>query len=324
VALYFKPANEILLLPMLHGRLPLWRIIQRSFRELVKKDPLRLAGATAFFTTFALPAVLFIILQLSRVVLTRRQGGEELLTKLTNYVGRQSATHLINVLNGFEKIAEEPLAIAAGFLLLVFVATTLFKVIKNSLNEIWDIKVVRKISAGLTLQMRFRELVIILTAGVLFMLTLFIEGLQSMASKEWMESSAFVRLLVNTAVSFIVSVVIVTIWFGIIFYFLPDGRYPLKNALAGAFVTAILFNLGKLLLRKLLLSGNLHMIFGQAAAVVLLLLFVFYAALIFYFGAAYTKIMANSKNIRINPLPHAALYEVKPKGNVTSSNTPEL
>ena len=34
-----------------------------ALKELLKNDPLRMAGATAFFTTFALPPILVILIQ---------------------------------------------------------------------------------------------------------------------------------------------------------------------------------------------------------------------------------------------------------------------
>lgn len=285
-----------------------FKIIKQSFSALMQNDPLRLAGATAFFATFALPAVLFIMLQITRLVLSRKESKEELFVRLNKYVGSESATHLINVLKGFEKIAENWLAIVAGFLFLVFVATTLFKVIKNSLNDIWNIKIVADKSVGLTFTMRSRELIVILSAGILLLLTLFIEGIQAIASDEFLQSSTLIRLVLNNSISFVIAVIIATIWFGLIFCFLPDGRYPVRIGLTGAFVTSILFNIGKLILKSLLLQSNLNTIFGNAASVVLLLLFIFYSALIFYFGAAYTKALADHSGIKIKPLPHAATY----------------
>jgi membrane protein len=274
----------------------------------MQNDPLRLAGATAFFATFALPAVLFIMLQITRLVLSRKESNEELFVRLNKYVGSESATHLINVLKGFEKIASNWLAIVAGFLFLVFVATTLFKVIKNSLNDIWNIKVVADKSVGLTFTMRSRELIVILSAGILLLLTLFIEGIQAIASDEFLQRSMLIRLVLNNSISFVIAVIIATIWFGLIFCFLPDGRYPVRIGLTGAFVTSILFNIGKMILKSLLLQSNLNTVFGNAASVVLLLLFIFYSALIFYFGAAYTKALADHSGIKIKPLSHAATY----------------
>ena len=280
-------------------------VVKRSFTEFSKHDPLRLAGATAFFTSFALPAVLLIILQIARLVLSRKESGEELFVKLNKYVGEQSATHLINVLKGFEKVATNWMAMVAGFIFLLFVATTLFKVIKNSLNDLWNVKVVAERSFALTLKMRLRELVVVLSAAVLFLLTLLLEGMQAVATEVFLKSSGFARFVLNGSIRFVISVVIVTIWFGIIFCFLPDGRLPVSIGFTGALVTSILFNAGKLGLKSVLLDSKLNTIFGSSASVVLVLLFVFYSSLIFYFGAAYTKVFAENKGIDIRPLSHA-------------------
>lgn len=287
------------------------KLARRSFKELGQNDPLRLAGATAFFTTFALPAILLIILQLTRLVLTRKESSHQLFDNINKYVGKQTATHLINILKGYDRIAENWMAIITGYIFLLFVATTLFKVIKNSLNEIWDIKVIEKKSFSLTLHMRLRELVVILSAGILFIFALFLEGLQATASKEYLQSSTLMNLVLTNSITFIISTIIVTSWFGLIFCFLPDGRIPVRIGFAGAFVTSILFNTGKLVLKWILLYSDLNSIFGKSASVVLLLLFVFYSALIFYFGAAFTKVLAHYKNEPIRPLPHAILYELK-------------
>lgn len=286
-------------------------ILKSSFTELDKNDPLRLAGATAFFTTFALPAVLLIILQLIRLILPGGKSDRELYGQIKEFVGEGAAEHLFNVLKGFESFATNPIAMTAGVVFLLFVATTLFKVIKNSLNEIWDIRVVEKKSFRLTITMRARELAIILAAGILFLVTLFLEGIQSIASDEFLKSSGFTRIALSTSVSFVISVIVVTVWFGLIFSFLPDGRIAPRICFIGAIVTSILFNVGKLVLRYILLEGNVQQIFGASASVVLLLLFVFYSAHIFYFGAAFTKIMALTRKVQIKPLDHAVLYELK-------------
>jgi membrane protein len=47
---------------LLH-RIETLSLLRKSFREFRENDPLRMAGATAFFTTFALPAVLIILIQ---------------------------------------------------------------------------------------------------------------------------------------------------------------------------------------------------------------------------------------------------------------------
>jgi membrane protein len=304
--------NELVLrMPTSPG--DLFKIGKDSFRELEKNDPLRLAGATAFFSTFALPAVVLIILQVTRLFLSPKEGSDQLLGNLSRFVGDQTATHLNTVLSGFEKIATSRAAIIGGFLFIIFVATTLFKVIKNSLNQIWKIKIFRRRSVSLLFRMRVRELAIIISTAILFLLVLLLEGLNTFATEELTDTSGFLRVILSSSISFIISLGAATAWFGLIFSFLPDGRYPIKICATGGLLTSILFNTGKLLLKYLLLNSNISLLFGKSAAIVLLLLFVFYTSLIFYFGAAFTKALAKYKNAAIRPLAHAQSYELKEK-----------
>lgn len=286
-------------------------LLRRTFSEFGRNDPLRLAGATAFFSTFALPAVVLIILHIARLVLSPDESNTQLYDKLNNFVGDQTSAHLITVMEGFEKVTDNWMAMIAGFIFIIFVATTLFKVIKNSLNQIFKVSVVAKISFRLTLGMRIRELIVVLAAGILFLFVLLMEGTQALAAKEFRESSKLINLIFSNSIGFVISVIVATMWFGLIFCFLPDGRIPVKTCFVGALLTSILFNTGKLLLKWILLSSNVNLIFGKSAAVVLLLLFVFYISLILYFGATFTKILAHHKNEQIKPLPHARLYELK-------------
>ena len=289
-------------------------LVKTSLREFMRNDPLRLAGATAFFTTFALPAILLIILQIARFVLTEKDGRKELFVKLDSYVGNQSARHLINVLKSYEKVTDDWATTIAGFIFLLFVATTLFKVMKNSLNQIWDIRVVAKKSFALTLNMRMRELAVILSAGILFLASLLIDGMQAMANEEFLQDSPLAGVVLNGTIAFIVSVIIASVWFGLIFCFLPDGRFSVATGVTGAIITSVLFNIGKLVLRSALHNSILDKIFGNSAAVILLLLFVFYSSLIFYLGAAFTKVLAAHKGISIKPLAHAAVQHDRTEG----------
>jgi membrane protein len=268
------------------------RLFQDSLQLLLRNDPLRMAGATSFFTTFALPAILVIILQVTGLFLDARKTHLQLVEKLTRLVGRSSANQLAHTLNAFKGIANTWLVTVAGFVFLVFVATTLFKIIRDSLNQIWGITAASKYRLAQTLSSRFRSLLLIIFAGFLFVATVLIEGLQTMVKTEMRETSVIASLILNSTIAYLLSIIIVTTWFALIFHFLPDARPSWKIGFTGACVTAILFTFGKFVLRWLLIHSNINHIFGTSASIVLLLLFVFYSSLIFYFGAAFTKVWA--------------------------------
>src|SRR5206468_2915839 len=124
------------------------------------------------------------------------------------------------------------------------------------------------------------------------------------------ELSPWLSAYFNTALNNVFSIIVETLWFAIMFRYLPDARPHWKVCFAGSFLTALLFTIGKMILHWLLTYSNINTIFGTSASVVLLLLFVFYSALILYYGAAFTKLWAIHFGKPIRPLPHAMKYRV--------------
>src|SRR5689334_13717946 len=106
----------------------------KSFRLFKENDPLRMAGATAFFTTFALPPIVFILAVIFGFFIGRRTVGRGLLEHISNTVGEQGAQQVREVIRSIRGFGSSWYIIVFGSLFLVFVATTLFSVIKNSLN----------------------------------------------------------------------------------------------------------------------------------------------------------------------------------------------
>src|ERR687883_311470 len=119
-------------------------LFKKSFIELGKNDPLRMAGATAFFTTFALPPILIILIQVLGLVFNPITIRQKLFERLAGMIGPESVQQVMDTLMAFRRLAQNWFITIGGFLFLLFVATTLFKVIKSSLNQVWKIKVVKK------------------------------------------------------------------------------------------------------------------------------------------------------------------------------------
>jgi membrane protein len=80
--------------------------------------------------------------------------------------------------------------------------------------------------------------------------------------------------------------------------------------IAGGLFTAILFTIGKIIIRSMLSVGNLGNIFGASSSFVLLLLFVFYTSFILYYGACFTKVYASFTKEPIKAAPHAKKYKM--------------
>jgi membrane protein len=286
------------------------KLLRESLLELLKNDPLRMAGATAFFTTFALPPILVIIIQSLKLILDPKKVRSQLFQSLESLVGREAVEQLVEVLKALRKLADSWWIIIGGFIFLLFVATTLFKVIKSSINQIWKIRPVQRPGLARTVSSRLQSIAVILIAGLLFMIGLLAEGFQAFIGKYIFEISPLLSAYFNSALNYLISIIIVTLWFAIMFRYLPDGRPEWKVALGGAFLTAVLFNIGKIVLHWLLSYSNINNLYGTSTSIVLLLLFVFYSALILYYGSAFTKVWGIYKDAPIRPLPHAMHYKL--------------
>lgn len=280
-----------------------------AYKLLIKNDPLRLAGATAFFTTFALPPILILLIQLLSLIFRKRDIGMELVSNLRGTVGDDSEKLVVEILKGFRGLAINlPIAIG-GFIFLLFVATTLFKVIQSSLNQLWLVRKSGIKRFRMALLVRLKSALVIVFTGILFIASLAAESLKVIFGNYLDHLIPGSGVYLNSALSTLLSLTIVWIWFSVLFRYLPDGIPTWRVALIGGLLTSILYNAGVIFLRWMLSIGNIGAVYGASASLVLLLLFVFYASLIFYYGAAFTKVWGDHSGAPIRPVAYAELYE---------------
>ena len=269
-----------------------------------------MAGATAFFTTFALPAILIILIQLFGIFVNPSRMSSELIDRLANVLGNTSAQQIKLTLEGFRSLSQNWYVTVFGFIFLMFVATTLFAVIKHSLDQIWGIRVRPHAGLLFNLKDRARSLIIIILAGFLFFVGLLLEGAQAFLAdyleEIWQSGAVFFIWAINE----IVFIIIVTIWFTNLLRFLTAGRPKYSHALIGGLFTAILFTIGKIVLRFLMGYSNISTIYGASGSTVLILLFVFYSAIIFYYGGCFVKVLSEEYDAPIRPVKEAFSFEV--------------
>ena len=284
------------------------RQLVNAYKLLVKNDPLRLAGATAFFTSFALPPILMLLIQLLSLLFEQGSVSKGLFNELGSVLGDDGVRQLVEVLQGMRGLAINlPVAIA-GFFFLLFVATTLFMVIQSSLNQLWMIQKTGKRFKGV-LVTRLKSTLLIIFTGVLFMASLAAESLKIIFGNFLNDKLPGSGIYSNGTISTLLSITIVCTWFMVLFRYLPDGKPNWRVAFTGALLTSILYNAGVIVLKLLLINSNIGVVYGASASVVLLLLFVFYASLIFYFGASFTKVWGEYLKQPIQPVLHAEFYE---------------
>jgi membrane protein len=285
-------------------------MLKTAFSEFRQNDPLRMAGATAFFATFALPAILLIIIQVFGVFINRHTISQHIFIQLGNVVGPNTVDQVRETLRNVRHLSLNWAVLAGAllFLFLLFVATTLFKVVKDSLNQLWNVQLREKQGILFTLGYRAKSVAIIISGGILFLVVLLAEGVNSFLQQQLGHATSF---LFTVIINQVLSTAVVAMWFTLVFKFLADAHPNWRVAFTGGIFTGILFTTGKWLLRWLLSYSNMKTIYGASASSALLLLFVFYCAFMFYFGACFTKAWAEEIKQPIPPTQHAIRYRLE-------------
>jgi membrane protein len=296
---------------MLKNSFPVFgKTLKQALGGLRQNDALRLAGATAFFATFALPPILIILTQTLGFIFGKKTINARLAQNLASFFGKEGVEQIMQTLKGFHKLAVNWYIAIAGFIFLMFVATTLFKVIRASINQLWRFRTHKGRNVGQKMIPRLKSLAIIVLTGILFLAGLVLEAAQALLNPYIRDTWAIAGSTMVIILNQVVSVFIVTIWFSVLFRMLPEGRPVWRVSIAGGFFTGILFTIGKLLLGTLLGVSNIQNLYGAAGSFVLVLLFVFYVSFIFYYGAMFTFFWGENTGRPIEPGKNAFRYTV--------------
>ncbi len=287
-------------------------LLKDAFREYRKNDPLRLGASTAFFTTFALPPILVLLINFLGLLYSTDIISARLIDQVQSILGyRSNSNQLSKILENIQHIPPNGYYAALGMLFLIFVATTLFIVVKSSLNQLWNVRPRKRSTLAHIFKTRLIALGLIIFTGILFVVTLMTESAFTYLGDILFDALPNRGLEVIRVGNALVSYVIVTAWFAITFKYLPDIRIAWRPVWVGALFTGLLFTVGKLVLGRLLLHSNLGPIYGPSASILILMLFVFYSAMLMFYGASFTKSYAHYAAFKIRPKAFVLRYRAR-------------
>ncbi len=277
----------------------------------MEKNPLRMAAATAFFTTFSLPAIMLIFIELIGLFYNPNVVKHNIFTQLVSVIGKESSVKVYKILYQFISITHSWFAAVSGFIFLIFVVTTLFSVVRDSINELWNIKLERNPGIKFHLQLRLKSTAVIFFACILLVIQLTATALQiffkDYIHHVWVDSNSVLYKIITQ----LIFAIITTCWFTFLFKYLANAHPDWHTAFTGGFFTAIFFTIGKIVLSFLLTFNMLSEVFGKTGGFVLILLFVFYCSFIFYYGATFTQALLIERKKHFKLDKHAYAYTIK-------------
>jgi membrane protein len=293
------------------GSIFLLPIFKKTFKLFTNHNPLILSAATAFFTTFALSPIIIIHAHILSWLFDSEVMLPRFFSKIAEVAGEKTAKDIKAIVFNFMSLEKSFWVTIAITIFFYFVATTLLSAIRQAIHQIWEIKKKQDKKLLYNIKERAIEVGLVLLIGVLFLLTIGMDNMTIVIKENLNGISPAVGNITVTIFDIVLSIVIVSLWFILVFKILPEAHVAWKVAIVGGLLTGFLFNLGKFLLNKILVHGKLQVIFGHSTSIALLLLFIFYCSFILYYGAAFTFEYAKDVGKPIRPGKLANEYDRK-------------
>ena len=264
-------------------------LLKRAVDKFNTDNPVWLAGTTAYFAIFAIAPIIIIIISVAGFILNEETVRQKVFEELNKNLGQQGAKYIRTLISNYHNTNSSIIGTIVGSIAFLVTSTTFFSVLQGALNFVWKIKARPRHNLLKLLQDRALSFGLILILGIIMMALLFANAGLAFLHDFLYNKFPHLTVFFFKAANFILSFAITMLIFAIIYKFLPDAKIRWKVTWTGAFITALLFTVGKYLIGLFLRLSHIGVAYGTAGSLVIILLWVYYSSLIFFFGAEVTE-----------------------------------
>lgn len=265
----------------------IWLLFKTAFTSWSDDYAQSMGAALAYYTMFSIAPLLLIVISMTGLIFGQEVARGEIIGQLNNLMGEQGVLAIQTLLKSINQPVEGITATAIGIILLLVGATTVFAELQNSLDRIW--KAPARTGSGIwhLIHARLLSFGMIMGIGFLLMVSLIFSAGLAAISKWW--SSTFAGwIIVISVFNFVLSFVLTTGMFAMIYKIMPRVTIRWNEVWIGATITAALFTIGKWLIGIYIGQSAIASGYGAAGALLALLIWIYYSAQIFLMGAEFT------------------------------------
>ncbi|MCB0165424.1 MAG: YihY/virulence factor BrkB family protein [Anaerolineae bacterium] len=287
--------------------LEVYELIEDTLVGWGDHDGMTHGAALSFYTLFSIVPLLLLSVGISSILFNQIDVIGAMLNAISQFVGEDIA-NIINVLliasgvgeRGKDLSSAGLIATLIGVGTLLFSASLIFNGLQISLNAMWNIKVGKESiqedylkSLIVTVYTRLLSILAVLAVGLLVLILTLIHALWTALPAPFIKNWVADSYLVLQVFNLVISPLVYTIIFAIIFKFLPQARIRWRDVWPGALVTAILIWLGGTIVWFSVSRGAISAIYGAVSILISLIIWIFYSANAFLIGAKFTQVFAD-------------------------------
>ena len=285
-------------------------VLSKAVNAWIDDHAQSMGAALSYYTVFSIAPLLLIAISVAGLVFGRDAAQGAVVEQLRGLIGQNGAQAIQDLLKNVSKPSSGIIATITGIVVLVIGATSVFGELQDDLNRIWQVPTKQKVSSWWAfLRARLLSIGMIFAVGFLLLVSLAASAAFD-AFASWSTSALAGWEPLAHGVNFVVSFVLTTALFALIYRFMPQATIEWRDVGIGAVVTAFLFSVGKYLIGLYIGKSALASGFGAAGSLAVLLAWVYYSAQIFLFGAEFTWAYAHAFGSRQDQAPDAVPPEL--------------
>ena len=279
-------------------------VILRTFKAAARAwwddDCTRLGASLSFYTLFAIGPVLLAATAIAGMVFGAEAVEGEIVAQLDHLVGREGALAVQNLLQAAAQRPSGFIATLTGAITFLLASTGAFLELQVALNTIWRVKPRPGRYVYAFVMDRLRSFGLVVAIGFLLLVSLAVTAALA-AFNAWLFKVSPANAMLWNVINTLVSIVVTTGLFAMLFRFLPDVRLRWRDVTTGAVVTSLLFTIGQQVIGWYLGQSAIVSSYGAAGSLMILLLWVYYSCQILLFGAEFTRVWAARHGAKVKP-----------------------
>jgi membrane protein len=278
-----------------------WNLLKQTATSWLDHKDARLGAALAYYSIFSVGPLILIAIAVAGFWFGQDAVRGQVSAQIEDVLGTSGARVVQSMLAGAAQPRAGLLATAIGLGTLLFAAIGVVVQLKDALNTVWGVES-KKGGAWQFVRTYLVSLAGVLSLGFLLLISLLVSTFLAAGSAY---VAPYMPELMLHALSSAVSLIVIAVLFAMMFKWLPDAEIAWRDVWAGAIVTAVLFEVGKLLIGVYIGKQGLESTYGAAASLVVLLVWVYYSSQIVLLGAEFTHVYAMRRRPTRSPTGEA-------------------
>ena len=265
-------------------------LVREAARRWSDDEAGSMGAALAFYALFSMAPLLLLVISIVSLVVDAETARGLIFSQLSDLLGEQGADAVAGVLAAEDKPVQGAFAAVISLAMLLVGASTVLTELQRDLDRIWRSTPQGAGWRGLV-KVRLRGLGLVLAIGFLLLVSLVLSAAVTVVGTFWGSLMPGTALLLR-ALELIVSFVLVTGLFAMIYKLMPSARIAWRDVWVGAAITSVLFGIGKWLIGLYIAKSAVASPFGAAGTLIVVIVWVYYSAQIFFLGAELTRAYA--------------------------------